>query len=86
MSVMAYRVAIRREGEQIVMYIAQPATMEGAFQVATLKVGAAEVPEVWEAFKEMGRLIAVGLAEGAGLDVTALEFRDAPEHEKAGRA
>jgi len=81
------RLAIRKEGDVINAYYAMPGTMKDALWLSSITCSAAERPEVFEAFKNLGREI-VGqiLFEVTGVRPSWGGEQPAPEHERAGSA
>ena len=83
-----YRVAIRGEGAMVNAYFAEIDTMENAQLVASIARDACEADRrVFEVFQMLMQMVCAIKTEAAtGRDAVAIEVRDAPEHEKAGRA
>lgn len=81
------RLAIRAEGDKVTAYYALIDTMDGALWLASVNRSAADIPEVWAAFKDMARAI-VGqiLFEKTGVRPTWGGEEAAPEHERSGSA
>jgi hypothetical protein len=81
------RLAIRKEGENVNAYYAMPGTMEKAIWLASVKLTAADLPGVFDAFMDLGRAIVGELIfEQTGLRPTWGGPEKAPEHERAGGA
>lgn len=85
MSQQRFRIAIRHEGELINAYFAPAQTMDGAVLVASIRTRTCQLEGVFDAFKQLTATIGRALAEQvAGVEVEAVLFKPAPEHERAG--
>lgn len=82
------RMAIRQEGEFIIArLVLPPETLEQAPIVATIRKTAAEMPGVFDAFKDLCTVAVRALIEDvAGIAVSHVELREPPEDEKVGHA
>lgn len=76
-----FRIAFRKEGAWVIAYLAEPGTMVGAVQLASVAVSLLEHPETW---REYRGLISRALNR-SGLPMADIE-QPAPEHERAGDA
>ncbi len=80
------RLAIRREGNSVNAYIADPKTMEDAIFVASLSVGIAGKSDFFERWKQlMSDILALAVEEIYGQE-PEMHTRPAPEHERGGNA
>ncbi len=83
----AMRMAIRAEGSFINAYWAPMDTLVGAELVASIRKDVCDrTPELFTAFVATVEIVAHSLAAATGESVVGMQFRDAPEHEKAGNA
>lgn len=83
-----YRVAIRAEGAMINAYFAPTHTMEGAQLVACIGRDVCEADRrVFEIFQQLMAMVsAIKVHALTGEMPIDVEYRDAPEHERAGQA
>lgn len=81
------RLALRVEGDWWVAYYATPETMEGAFEIARIRMGVVMDQKRKAAFMDLAfDAVREFLESATGVEVTGREERAAPEHERAGRA
>lgn len=84
---MAFRIALRREGDKINSYLATMGTMENALFLGCLSYQVACVPGAFEGFQVLMQNTVSHLTKQLlGEDVASFVSQDAPEHEKAGHA
>ncbi len=80
------RLAIRREGNSVNAYMADPKTMEGATLVASLTVGIAQHADFFERWMQlMEDALARAVKDIYGQE-PEMTTRPAPEHERGGNA
>jgi len=80
------RLAMRQEGDWWVAYVATTESMQGAFEIGRIAMGAARDPQVKDAFLAVMVQVLQGNLEAMGLTPLSWETRSAPESERAGRA
>jgi hypothetical protein len=81
------RLALRCEGDWWVAYLAEQTTMDGAFEIGRILLGAVTRPARKQAFQDlMQKVMTDAIRDRFGVRAIGLEVRPAPEHEKAGRA
>jgi hypothetical protein len=85
---MAMRLSFRHEGEFVNAYMAKPETMDGATLLGSMrKTLLDQSTEVWEGWKDLMRQAFGNVIKGAiGIDPEWGGERNAPEHERSGRA
>ncbi|WP_374374420.1 hypothetical protein [Dongia sp.] len=82
-----FRLAMRVEGEWWNAYMAPPETMEGATLLATVRMTLVAEKDAKDVYLATVRDLFFRAAEAAlGAPIDSFETREAPEHEKAGRA
>lgn len=81
------RLAFRQEGAELVVYLAEPHTMEGALRVGSAHLCLLERPGAYDEYvawvSESYRHL---IEKCTGERVASLETRPVPEHERAGHA
>lgn len=83
----ALRLALRCEGDWWVAYLAEAHTMDGAFEIGRILLGAVTAARRKQEFQElMTKVMTDAIRDRFGIRSIGLEIRPAPEHEKAGRA
>jgi hypothetical protein len=84
----ALRLALRREGDWWVAYLAEAQTMDGAFEIGRVLFGAVitSYARQREFMALMQAIMTDAIHDRFGVRATGFEIRPAPEHEKAGRA
>lgn len=81
------RLAFRHEGSELVAYLAQPHTMEGALRLASVHMSIVQQPGFYPAYVELMSQAYRSFVEAAtGLKVESLNSMPVPEHERAGHA
>lgn len=80
-----FRIALRAEGEWWVAYVAKPSDMDGAIEIARVRLKPAkEDPKVKQAFIDFAQLVVDSTAEAKRLGVVGWNAPiAAPESEKA---
>lgn len=87
MSKMALRIALRIEGTWWVAYVAEPGTMEGALELARIRMSMVGGPDRKQRFMQLVQdAVAEVITSTTGSVPEMFETRPAPEHERAGRA
>lgn len=83
-----YRVAMREEGAMVNLYWTRAETMVGAELVGSFNRELCySAPEIGQAFKMLAGIMAAELCRvRLGVQASAIEHSDAPEHERAGNA
>jgi hypothetical protein len=81
------RLAFRQEGPELVAYLAQPHTMDGALRLASVHMSIVQQPGFHLAYVELMSQAYRSFVEAAtGLKVESLSSMPVPEHERAGHA
>lgn len=81
------RLCFRREGGVIKIYVAEPDTMDGAFEVGQVSVHFAQQPGWFDDFVAlMAKAHATFITQATGATVISQEMHAAPEHERGGHA
>lgn len=82
-----FRLALRVEGEWWIAYVAKHETMEGAMELARIRMSAAKIKPIKDAFMATMQLtISELIKESSGLDAVWPEApKPAPESERSGR-
>lgn len=87
MTAAPFRLAMRVEGDWWNAYMAGTETMDGATLLASVRMTLVATPAERDAYLETIRAVFMKAAgDVLGVELGAGEVREAPEHEKAGRA
>jgi len=82
------RLALRREGALWNAYVANEGTMDRAFLIGSIALGAVTAhPEIKDGFMQlMKQVLAVAVEDVIGKPLAEWEEKPAPEHERSGHS